>query len=249
LNPRSTSATHDSGSTIRSENKIDSRSRLGKQQIATKEDKCNKCGERGHWAPQCDVVHMTRKMEKLESRIHDLSKKKKSKFQVNSIAALSTDFDDTSDSEIEGVADFAEAYVVDTTLLRQPSTTDITWYLDNGAIRHAMGNKAFLSNLAAPTLLKTVRSTGGQTHDVKGVGIVKIKLPTGQRQEIHHVLYVPTIQKNLLSVGALTDSHYLVEFQNKLYLIREKSIRTFMVRATRNTGHGLYILDASYIIP
>jgi hypothetical protein len=188
-------------------------------------------------------------MEKLESRIHDLSKKKKSKFQVNSVAALSTNSDDSNDAETEGVADFAEAYVVDTTLPRQPSTTNIMWYLDSGATRHVMRNKAFLSNLVAPTLLKTVRSTREQTHDVKGVGTVKIKLPTGQRQEIHHVLYVPTIQKNLFFVGALTDSYYLVEFQSKLCLIRDKSTRTVMVRATHSTGHGLYMLDADCIIP
>jgi hypothetical protein len=188
-------------------------------------------------------------MEKLESRIHDLSKKKKSKFQVNSVATLSTDSDDTSDAETEGVADFAEAYAVDTILLRQPSTADITWYLDSGATRHVTGNRELLSNLVAPTLLKTVRSAGGQTHDVKGVGTIKIKLPTGQRQDIHHVLYVSAIQMNLLFVGALTDSHYLVEFQNKLCLIRDKSTGIVMVRATRSTGHGLYMLDADCIIP
>jgi hypothetical protein len=81
----SSTSTIDGGSIFKSERRLansDPRLRFGKARIATKEDKCNKCGERGHWAPQCDVIHMTRKMEKLENKIHNLTKKKKPKFQV-----------------------------------------------------------------------------------------------------------------------------------------------------------------------
>jgi predicted transcriptional regulator len=83
--------------------------------LGVKEEKCNKCKEQGHWASQCDVIHITKKIEKLENKIHDLSKKKKkSKFEVNLVATISTNFDDTNGEEIEEVADFAKVDSLDT---------------------------------------------------------------------------------------------------------------------------------------
>jgi hypothetical protein len=63
------------------------------------------------------------------------------------MAVVSIDSDDSKDDEIEKVANFAEAYSLDTTSSIVPITTDTVWYLDSGATRHVTGNRILLKNL------------------------------------------------------------------------------------------------------
>jgi hypothetical protein len=80
------------------------------------------------------------------------------------MAVVSIDSDDSKDDEIEKVANFAEAYSLDTTSSIVPITTDTVWYLDSGATRHVTGNRILLKNLVNSSIIKTVRLAGRHFH-------------------------------------------------------------------------------------
>ena len=51
-----------------------------------------------------------------------------------------------------------------------------------------------------------------RSHQVQGYGIIKVKLSNGQLRQIHNVMYVPSIKKNLISVSTISENDLEVEF-------------------------------------
>ena len=47
---------------------------------------------------------------------------------------------------------------------------------------------------------------------MQGYGIIKLKLSNGQLREIHNVMYVHGIKKNLIYVSTITENDLKVEF-------------------------------------
>jgi hypothetical protein len=119
-------------------------------------------------------------------------------------------------------------------------TSNPAWYLDSGTSNHITGDKSVFSSLQNSQGQK-VRSAGGHGHDVTGVGNVAIQLPSGEIQSINHVLYSPSICKNLLSIGFLTDKKMSLDFHDSECLIRNQH-GTIIARAVREAGSRLYRL-------
>ena len=71
-----------------------------------------------------------------------------------------------------------------------------------------------------------------------------MNLPNGQMKQIHNVLYVPGIKKNLISVSTITNQNLNVEFmQSKCFV---KDIHNhYKVIATGTRIGGLYKLDVT----
>lgn len=69
-------------------------------------------------------------------------------------------------------------------------------------------------------------------------------LPNGQMRQIHNVMYVPGLKKNLLSVSTITDNHLKVEF-GKLGCIVKDVQDHYKVVSTGTRVGGLYRLDVT----
>ena len=81
------------------------------------------------------------------------------------------------------------------------------------------------------------------SHEVQGYGVISVNLPDGQLKQIHNVMYVPGIKKNLTFVSAITNNDMKVEFDK--YKFHVKYVQDhYNVIAKGSTLGGLYKLDA-----
>ena len=51
-----------------------------------------------------------------------------------------------------------------------------------------------------------------RSHKVQGYGVISVNLPNGQLRQIHNVMYVSSIKKNLIYVSTITDNNLTMEF-------------------------------------
>ena len=119
-------------------------------------------------------------------------------------------------------------------------TSSPSWYLDLGASNHVSRDPTVFSSLTSNRGTK-ITSARTQDHDVTGIRSIAICLPNGEIQKINHVLYLPGILKNLLSVGFLTDKGYKLEFMQHTCIIKN-SYGDIIGIAIRNSRNGLYKL-------
>ena len=77
-----------------------------------------------------------------------------------------------------------------------------TWLLDSGATFHVTPNIEWFSNYSFGAD-GTIRLCNGQECTIVGIGKVPIQLPNGNTIIIHHVWYVPELQRSLVSIGML----------------------------------------------
>jgi hypothetical protein len=69
--------------------------------------------------------------------------------------------------------------------------------------------------------------------------VVEFVTPNGEIKEIDNILYVPTLTKNLISIGALTDKGVMFTFNsNECLLVRIPN--EILARGTRDPINGLY---------
>ncbi|CAI7848994.1 unnamed protein product [Closterium sp. NIES-54] len=78
--------------------------------------------------------------------------------------------------------------------------------LDSGCSHHLMGTKEVFVDMAPIGDVKHVRGFNGAQQTVKGRGTVTLLKEAGQQILIPDVLYVPSMQANLLSAGQLQES-------------------------------------------
>jgi hypothetical protein len=78
---------------------------------------------------------------------------------------------------------------------------DDMWIIDSGASRHMMGDQARLSNLNEKKTLYKVDLGDKTTYPVEGFGQASIKMKTGNYVHLSNVLYVPGLEKNLVSIS------------------------------------------------
>jgi hypothetical protein len=80
---------------------------------------------------------------------------------------------------------------------------DDMWIIDSGASRHMMGDQARLSNLNQTKTSYKVELGDKRTYPVKGFGQASVKLESGNHVQLSNVLYVPGLEKNLVSISCL----------------------------------------------
>ncbi|CAI7825560.1 unnamed protein product [Closterium sp. NIES-53] len=78
--------------------------------------------------------------------------------------------------------------------------------LNSGCSHHLMGTKEVFVDMAPIGDVKHVRGFNGAQQTVKGRGTVTLHKEAGQQILIPDVLYVPSMQANLLSAGQLQES-------------------------------------------
>ena len=132
-----------------------------------------------------------------------------------------------------------DACLVELNLCETPSQTS-SWYLDSGATHHVSGDSLAFSSIR-PTSGSLVRSAGGHSYEVSGIGNADIQLTSGKIKSIPSILYTPGITKNLLSVGTLADQHKTLVFKSNGCFVFDNTTLEVELFAPRE--RGLYKLS------
>jgi hypothetical protein len=82
---------------------------------------------------------------------------------------------------------------------------DDMWIIDSGASRNMMGYQAKLSNLNERKTPYKVELGDKSTYPVERFGQASVKLESGNHVHLRNVLYVPGLEKNLVSISCLED--------------------------------------------
>ena len=81
------------------------------------------------------------------------------------------------------------------------TNADDVWYVDSGASNHMTYHGEWfraVKNLEKPGYVETGDDTA---HPIAHIGIVPLVVQDGKMKDLSHVLNVPNITKNLVSVG------------------------------------------------
>jgi hypothetical protein len=89
---------------------------------------------------------------------------------------------------------------------------DDMWIIDSGASRHMTGDQARLSNLNEKKTSYKVELGDKSTYPVEDFGQASVKLKTGNNVHLSNVLYVPGLEKNLVSTSCLEDKGNQIAF-------------------------------------
>ena len=117
-----------------------------------------------------------------------------------------------------------------------------SWFIDSGASAHMTCSKEWYDKYYEKTDGTHIYLGYDRSLKVQGYGIINVYLPNGQMRQIHNVMYVPDLKKNLIFVSTITDNHLKVEF-GKLGCIVKDVQDHYKVVSTGTRVGGLYRLD------
>lgn len=200
-------------------------------------DKCHFCGLDGHFERECDIRSMLDRMKDFE---HRLLQQRGRSAQVHNLEETDPFIQDQEPHDLESADQVVDACLVELNLLETPHHT-ASWYLDSGATHHVSGDSSVFTSIS-PTSGTQIRSAGGQSHNVNGVGNTDIQISSGEIKTISSVLYSPGITKNLLSVGSLTDQNKTLVFKTTGCFIIDDTTYQVEAFAPREGSKGLYRL-------
>ncbi|CAM6117358.1 unnamed protein product [Calypogeia fissa] len=191
----------------------------------------------GHWEPEC--------LKKIEGQIKDLQIKhseiKKGKHHVNIAEAevVEPEDDVPTDGDLESNS-------IDVNFTKSPINND--WLVDSGASMHITGNRSTLSKFIPYSKTSKVTTALGTRIPIAGNGCTKF----GRNKVVRQVLYVLGMQRNLLSVGQLTDLGHRVVFDSADCFILKSDSPKFVpkqdhvyLHGSRDLNNGLYRLNSS----
>jgi hypothetical protein len=89
---------------------------------------------------------------------------------------------------------------------------DDMWIINSGASRNMTGDQPKLSNLNENKTSYKVELGDKSTYQVEGFGQASVKLKTGNNVHLSNVLYVPGLEKNLVSISFLKDKGNRIDF-------------------------------------
>ena len=116
------------------------------------------------------------------------------------------------------------------------------WFIDSGASAHMSCRREWFEEYNENLNDTHIYLGDNRSLKVQGYGKVKVKLSNGELKQIHNVMYVPGIKKNLISVSTITEHDLKVEFGK--YQCHIKDIRNhYKTVATGSRCGGLYKLD------
>jgi len=89
---------------------------------------------------------------------------------------------------------------------------DESWYMDSGASNHMTCHGEWFDKML-PTQTQGYVVTGDDTqHAITHIGSVPLRMHDGRIKNMSDVLYVPSISKNLASVGQMVEQGLQVRF-------------------------------------
>jgi hypothetical protein len=114
--------------------------------------------------------------------------------------------------------------------------------IDSGASRNMTGDQARLSNLNEKKTSYKVELGDKNTYPVEGIGQASVRLKTSNNVHFRNVLYVPGLEKNLVSIYFLEDKGNIIAFLDGKVLScpRDSNIDNVRVIGTREGRHTNY---------
>ena len=120
--------------------------------------------------------------------------------------------------------------------------------LDSRASNHVTNNRNLLVHIRPVEHDKVVRTAGGQSLSVKGIGFVVIKLPSGEMKTIGNIFYVPGLTKNLFSVGSIEDKGLTIRFSPHVCHVVDKHTNQTLIKGLRDSINSLYRIEDSILV-
>jgi hypothetical protein len=119
------------------------------------------------------------------------------------------------------------------------STSDFTWYPDSGATHHLTSNLSNLNISAAEYVGNDrIQMGNGKGLPIHHIGKGRLYSPS-LHFDLHNVLHVPMITKNLLSVHQFAkDTNTFFEFHPHYFFLKNHRSGKVLLRGPNN--HGLY---------
>ena len=128
-------------------------------------------------------------------------------------------------------------------------TSSLKWFFDLEALKHMTHRKQWFVNFVEDkSRIETVMVADGKVYCVEGRGDVQIKLENGKKCTFSNVLYIPGLNKNLLSINMITKQNPQLEvvFRGEKCFVKYK--KGEKVIATGVKEHGLYkLLDENVV--
>jgi hypothetical protein len=91
--------------------------------------------------------------------------------------------------------------------------TGDVWYLDNGASNHMTGDRKKFTELDEGIMGK-LRFGDGSTVEIEGKGSILFRCKDGDQWVLSGVYYIPKLQRNLVSLGQLTECGHRILMAN-----------------------------------
>ena len=134
------------------------------------------------------------------------------------------------------------------------------WYVDLGASNHMTYHQNWFSEMKEPSKPGYVEIGDDTMHPIEHVGDVPLTLEDGKEKYMFDVLHVPTITKNLVSVGQMVEQGlqvrfnehgcFIEDFKNKCRLVAKgnKNGRMFTLNVNMpKVGMAMYAQGARVI--
>ena len=114
------------------------------------------------------------------------------------------------------------------------------WYIDSGATSHVASDINKLDYVPNQTSFHSeVKTGGGESHPVHGIATSTLHTSTGEIK-LENVRYVPSLKRNLASVGSIADCGHTVVFTNTHCWIYKNN--NVIAAGYRDHSNGLYYL-------
>lgn len=205
-------------------------------------DTCNYCGKRGHWEPDCfeKIAHSEIKsMTVAQMRELTQSIKEIKGLGSKSYLAIQGDIGDSGSDKNDSSNEQQSVLTVEAMLTEHEEnrSNSQTWILDSGASTHISRDKSSFTSLSDNSATSNVLTASGSGMPVSGSGCISLS----KNKTISDVLYVPSITRNLLSIGKLTDQGHSVVFNSKYcYITDNRHPHGFSITGTRDPASKLY---------
>ena len=122
------------------------------------------------------------------------------------------------------------------------------WYLDSGAIGHIAVDYQKLDRppTSSGVEISEIKTDGGESHTIAGTSSATVTTESGAIK-LKSVKYVPSMQKNLMSVGAIADFGHRIVFSNhECWIINLQG--QIVASGRRDPKNGLYACDRNTIV-
>jgi hypothetical protein len=95
-----------------------------------------------------------------------------------------------------------------------------TWWIDSGATIHVANSlQGFHMRRTLQRGERSIRVVNGVEAEVEAIGELSLELNNGFTLRLNNVLYVPSLNRNLISISCLDDDGFDCQFCNRQCLI------------------------------
>ena len=117
------------------------------------------------------------------------------------------------------------------------------WYLDSGATRHIAADMQKLDQpyTSIGVEITEVKTGGGESHVIHGTGTATVNTEDGSIK-LKSVKYIPSMQKNLVSVGAIAEAGHEIGFSSRECWITNRQGH-IIASGKRDPNNGLYCFE------